>query len=123
MPYKTKEDNRRYQHKRWLRMKKEGTRKKKYAELKNKAYYKLGNKCNNLACQWLNSDGSRGCTDRRCLQVDHVNGGGYEDYKESRDSAGLYLKIIRDTAHTYQLLCANCNWIKRSNRKESNPCI
>lgn len=84
--------------------------------LKDKVYKKLGDKCSNPACQWLNADGTRGCTDRRCLQIDHVNGGG------NKDRRGCYItwyrKVFNDCSGAYQLICANCNWIKRAIRGE-----
>jgi hypothetical protein len=90
------------------------------ASRKEAAYKKLGNKCSNPACQWLNPDGSRGCTDQRCLQVDHVQGDGHIERKENKggDTAALYGRVLKDTDNRYQLLCANCNWIKRVLNKE-----
>jgi len=78
---------------------------------------KLGGKCSNPACQWLNADGTRGCTDERCLQVDHINGGGKQELKKLSRRA-YYLKVLNDVLGLYQLLCANCNWIKRHEQKE-----
>ena len=83
------------------------------AGIKDIAYKKLGNKCSNPACQWLNADGSRGCTDRRCLQVDHVFGGGGKEHKKLKCPREIYRKVLKDEEGNYQLLCANCNWIKR----------
>src|SRR5271157_497603 len=31
----------------------------------------LGGRCADPDCAWVNEDGSRGCTDVRCLQIDH----------------------------------------------------
>ena len=77
---------------------------------------KLGGKCANPACQWLNPNGTRGCTDWRCLQIDHVNDDGYIERKRfaSRGVTAFYRKVLADTEGLYQLLCANCNWIKKS---------
>lgn len=85
--------------------------------LKDKLFKKLGDKCSNPACQWLNSDGTRGCTDRRCLQIDHVRGDGS---KERKGAESYYLKVLNDETGRYQLLCANCNWIKRRVNGEDN---
>jgi hypothetical protein len=71
---------------------------------------KFGNRCNNLECNWINADGSRGCIDKRCLQIDHINNDGF---KEKSKSIAFYKKVLQDTNSNYQLLCANCNWIKR----------
>lgn len=57
-------------------------------------------------------------TDVRALQIDHVEGGGTQE-RRSLSGAALCRKILRDPASgKYQLLCANCNWIKRAERGE-----
>lgn len=87
--------------------------------LKDKVFQKLGNRCNNPACQWLNADGSRGCIDRRCLQIDHVFGNGSKDRKRDNFCHGTLLRrVLKDEEGLYQLLCANCNWIKRFVNRE-----
>lgn len=58
-------------------------------------------------------------SDFRILQIDHVKGGGNKDSK----GFGLayyrhVLKKIRNGSKDYQLLCSNCNWIKRWERNE-----
>lgn len=53
-----------------------------------------------------------GFNDSRALQIDHVNGGGHKEYK-SLKSAYAFYNLIHDNPEKYQLLCANCNWIKR----------
>jgi hypothetical protein len=71
---------------------------------------KLGGKC--VRC---------GFSDARALQIDHVNGGGAkEDRGRNGGSRGLilYYRVLRDTGGTFQLLCANCNWIKRSESRQ-----
>ena len=80
---------------------------------------KLGGKCSNPACQWLNADGSRGCTDARCLQVDHVLGGGNQERKQGLIGYKLYKDVLTDETGKYQLLCANCNWIKKTTNHEN----
>lgn len=91
---------------------------KKRRSLRRLAIKKLGSRCANPRCMWINKDGSRGCTDRRCLQVDHVFGGGKKEYKK-RATIRFYQNVINDLRGRYQCLCANCNWIKRALRKES----
>lgn len=69
-----------------------------------------------------------GFLDRRALQIDHVNGGGRLDRKEldSQIPGGLsqsrYYKIVEksflEKENKYQILCANCNWIKRVENRE-----
>jgi len=75
----------------------------------------LGNKCNNPLCST-----PRDKLDSRCLQIDHVNGGGK---KEKREFETIYyrhiLRKIQSGSKDYQLLCANCNVIKRYKNKEN----
>lgn len=69
-----------------------------------------------------------GFTDSRALQVDHVNGDGYLDRK-GRGGNSAWLKIKQElkngiNTHRYQLLCANCNWIKKyANNETSNKIL
>ena len=67
----------------------------------------LGNKCN--VC---------GFDDYRALQVDHVRGGGSKERKKNKNSYQAYKLVLTDTTGKYQLLCANCNWIKRYENNE-----
>lgn len=53
-----------------------------------------------------------GFSDWRALQVDHVNGDGRKD-PHRYGSRYAYSKIVLANRDRYQLLCANCNWIKR----------
>lgn len=73
---------------------------------------RLGGKC--VRC---------GFNDPRALQVDHINGGGNLEVKKLSQH-GLYRLLSNLTPHElegkYQLLCANCNWIKRFERNEIN---
>lgn len=51
-----------------------------------------------------------------CLQIDHINGGGKREIGTLRfyNSYLRYvLEKIKKGSKDYQLLCANCNWIKR----------
>lgn len=79
----------------------------------------LGDKCSNSECRWLNTDGTLGCTDARALQIDHIKGGGSKENR-SLGSYSMCRKILamEHPEDEYQLLCANCNWIKRSLNKE-----
>jgi hypothetical protein len=121
MPHSTKEKVNIYRRNRWkvvgpaIRSQRKG----KYKELKDKVYSLLGGRCSNPACQWLNPDGTRGCEDRRCLNIDHKFGGGRADRVGTLAS---FRKII-DNMEKYQLLCCNCNWIKRTEKEESYPCV
>ena len=68
----------------------------------------LGNKC--VMC---------GIDDFRVLQIDHIQGGGYKD-KKSRTEAywTTVINSVLKKENKYQLLCANCNWIKRFENNE-----
>lgn len=93
---------------------KEGA-KKAYHKLRNNIIELLGNKCSNPNC--LVPDG---CKDIRCLQIDHVNGKG----KHEIHSLGIwkyyrhvYEELLKGSKE-YQLLCANCNQIKKIEKEE-----
>lgn len=89
------------------------TRKNRRQEWRMELLALFGNKCNRC-----------GFSDRRALQIDHINGGGT---KENRSMHGTqrsrYFLIqaeedIETFLSKYQLLCANCNWIKRYENNE-----
>lgn len=62
-----------------------------------------------------------GFSDIRALQMDHKNGRKYGEQRIGNIDSRY--KFVRDfpeeTRIKYQLLCANCNWIKRD---ENNEC-
>lgn len=82
-------------------------RKTSYKKLREQVKEILGNECKHC-----------GNRDSRVLCVDHVNGGGNIEVRE----IGWWkiLSSIRDLGDQgkYQLLCANCNLIKRIENKE-----
>jgi len=88
-------------------------------KIKIEIFALLGSKCSNPSCLVPN-----GCTDSRCLQIDHINGNGKQKKRSSNgyDSGSNYyrgiLKEIKASSKDYQLLCANCNWIKRCENNE-----
>jgi|SaaInlLV_10m_DNA_2_1039722.scaffolds.fasta_scaffold00537_25 Zn ribbon nucleic-acid-binding protein len=57
-----------------------------------------------------------GFDDIRALQIDHVNGGGRKD--RNKQVIGFYKKVMENRENSYQLLCANCNTIKRIEKRE-----
>lgn len=64
-------------------------------------------------CSWCGFD------DARALQIDHINGDGYEERaKHGGSTYRAILKKLRDGSKDYQTLCANCNAIKRYMAKE-----
>lgn len=80
-----------------------------------KAFELLGGKCTNP----YNLNHGDFIQDIRCLQIDHINGGGREHFGK-RQTYGLITDVLKDPnrMNKYQLLCANCNWIKRYKMKE-----
>lgn len=60
-----------------------------------------------------------GYSDKRALQIDHIDGGGCAESRSMTRQA-LYRKIYADPT-PYQVLCANCNWIKRDENRELSP--
>ena len=72
----------------------------------------LGGKC--VRCDFV---------DDRALQIDHMDGNGKKDIKGG--GTAYYDKVRKFLAANplqtvYQILCANCNWIKRIENNE-NP--
>lgn len=60
-----------------------------------------------------------GFSDPRALQIDHANGDGYQHRKTLKGGYCSYLlQVLKDETDRYQLLCANCNWIKRHENNE-----
>jgi hypothetical protein len=61
-----------------------------------------------------------GFSDKRALQIDHVHGDGKQDRARFKTRACFLLSILRDSdaLSKYQILCANCNWIKRAEEGE-----
>lgn len=63
-----------------------------------------------------------GFSDNRALQIDHIDGGGTRDIKRFNGWQSYY-KYILDNAEKakkeFQVLCSNCNWIKRVENQEA----
>jgi hypothetical protein len=62
-----------------------------------------------------------GFLDVRALQIDHIKGKGLQDARRfsSRDSlSSYYLNHPEEAKEKLQVLCANCNWIKRAVKNE-----
>lgn len=63
-----------------------------------------------------------GFSDKRALQFDHINGGGIKELRQMSPPK-MYLYYLNNpniAKKKLQLLCANCNWIKRHENKEFN---
>jgi hypothetical protein len=87
---------------------------KKYRDnLRKKAIEALGGKCANP----YNLPHPDWCNDIRCLQIDHINGGGTKELNLISRPSFLH-SIIKGERKDVQLLCANCNWIKKCNNME-----
>ncbi len=93
---KNKTKHREYQ-KQWSR--------NKLGAIKEKIFDKLGHTCK---C---------GFSDKRALCIDHKGGGGHQELR-SLSVFKYYKKVLRDTEGRYQILCHNCNWIKRHENNE-----
>src|SRR3990167_3736738 len=78
---------------------------------KQDTFNAMGNRC--IICNF---------SDKRALQIDHVNGNGKQD-KNARSNRIQYLRQVKESylagENKYQLLCANCNWIKKHENQES----
>lgn len=59
-----------------------------------------------------------GFDDKRALQIDHINGGGKQERKKIHNLFTFYRHILKVNGKGYQILCANCNWIKRHENNE-----
>jgi hypothetical protein len=60
-----------------------------------------------------------GFDDPRALQIDHIHGGGSQDVKAMTGMKNIqFMKRVLAGSTEYQLLCANCNWIKRAENNE-----
>ena len=87
-------------------------RKIQHRETRKELFQLLGTEC--VQC---------GFSDIRALQLDHKNGHGYDDRKKFKLSGTLlyqfYLKNPELAKEKLQVLCANCNWIKRDENNEN----
>lgn len=63
------------------------------------------------------------CEDVRALQVDHINRATVHRNHTARSGYGLYIRILNGTLpiSDFQLLCANCNWLKKLDNNEHYP--
>lgn len=84
--------------------------KKQRKYLKERIVQLLGSKC--IHC---------GFSDPRALQIDHVHGNGRKERKNHNLLCyyRMVLKKVKAGSKDYQLLCANCNWIKRVENDET----
>jgi len=83
--------------------------KAKVASLKEQIYDKHGHGC----CRC-------GYADKRALQIDHIFGGGTKERAVVKSTVTYLKKVLADKTGLYQILCANCNWIKRAEKGEES---
>jgi len=101
-------NNRWYFKNRQSRLKKMSEYHKKiYDRARSDVFKILGNSCSRC-----------GFDDKRALQIDHVNGDGAKEKRNFNNNALSLLKRVVDKPKEYQILCANCNWIKRHENNE-----
>ncbi len=81
-------------------------RNEKRRQQRSEMLERLGNKC--ARC---------GFSDPRALQIDHVNGNGNDHY-HLHGTLIFYRLVMENKNDEFQLLCANCNWIKRDENYE-----
>jgi hypothetical protein len=80
--------------------------------LRNEIFNLLGNRC--ARC---------GFFDWRAFQIDHINGHGLQEMKKFKTDTRKYLVHVLEVLKSgdnkdYQLLCANCNQIKKYEKGE-----
>ena len=68
----------------------------------------LGGKC--IKC---------GFSDWRALQIDHIDGMGKLERGREYSIQVKIIKNPKESKKRYQLLCSNCNWIKRYEKNEA----
>lgn len=117
-PEKSKEINKRCRdkHRKEYNLRVKEYSKRKREETKLELFKLLGGQC-------MNPYGlhDKPFTDIRCLQIDHVHGGGVKELHSITNRWQYHLKILREIqagSKDYQLLCANCNWIKKVENHE-----
>jgi len=81
-------------------------------QLRKQCIFLLGSKCSNLNCLVPG-----GCLDTRCLHIDHKLSNGSRERRKWGNQYKFYNRVL-EHLDEYQILCANCNWIKRVELKE-----
>lgn len=87
---------------RTAKLTRQGYFRKLYYRRREEIFDKLGHEC--ARC---------GFSDWRALHIDHVNGGGNQERKILTTTYRRYKAVMDDTDNKYQILCANCNFIKK----------
>ncbi len=64
-----------------------------------------------------------GHADERALQIDHINGGGRLD-RQGLSTQQFYKQVLQGRpGDKYQLLCANCNVVKKRENQETRKAV
>jgi hypothetical protein len=70
-----------------------------------------------LTCHGIDGKGCKfNCSDIKCLTIDHINGGGNEHRKKNnlKSSSQFYRWLYNNNYPLeFQVLCMNCQWLKR----------
>lgn len=82
-----------------------------YKKARSAALESLGGRC--IKC---------GFDDKRALQIDHILGDGFKERQSINQNRLKFYKLVMESflkqENKYQLLCANCNWIKKVENNE-----
>ena len=107
-PEQVREQKRLYYRRSYLRLREQRNSKNKARgiAIREAAHELLGGVC----CRC-------GFADWRALQIDHLNGNGRHDRSRFMNRE-QFLKAVLEEPEKYQLLCSNCNWIKRHEQHE-----
>ena len=112
MPFKNKQKNREYQRE-WSKTplgRETYTRlaRERHQRMRTTALETLGGKC--VHCGFNNP---------KALQIDHIKGdGAIERLSGKKELCREVIRSFLAGENKYQLLCANCNWIKREDNEE-----
>jgi len=115
-PEKIREENRRYKRTHPNKGKESSRRYQRALKIEILSYYSDGN----LKCVI--------CAEKRlaCLSIDHIRGGGEAHRKEIKGTGGgFFYKWLKKNGYPngYQVLCMNCQWIKREKNNECHRSI
>lgn len=105
----------------FIRRSKEYSKKSYIKNFDNKQAYQK-QRWESIRIQTMESVGDLKCAkcgfeDTRALQIDHINGEGRQHRKQFTSNKH-YMKYIKDNPSGFQILCANCNFIKRDENNE-----
>lgn len=115
---KKKEDERAYRLKKKEEMAVDESKRAQYRERVNASIQRNRKKLRLSILEMLGNC-CKGCgySDKRALQIEHINGDGAEERRKYKDPNTCYRFIksqIEAGSDRYQILCANCHIIKHS---------